>query len=106
MRAGIDRVDAILDAGRKRAQPIVMTSVAMVAGMLPVALSIGSDGSSRQPMGIAVIGGITLSTILTLIIVPAAFTIADDIEKWLGRRIGGAFNQSEVGTGPAPVPAE
>lgn len=106
MRAGIDRVDAILDAGRKRAQPIVMTSVAMVAGMLPVALSIGSDGSSRQPMGIAVIGGITLSTILTLIIVPAAFTIADDIEKWLGRRLGGAFNRSEVGTGPAPVPAE
>ena len=105
MRMGIDRVEAILDAGRKRAQPIVMTSVAMVAGMLPVALSIGSDGSFRQPMGIAVIGGITLSTVLTLIIVPAAFTIADDIEKWIGRRIGGAFNSAEDG-GAAPVAAE
>ncbi len=106
MRMGIDRVEAILDAGRKRAQPIVMTSVAMVAGMMPVALSLGSDGSFRQPMGIAVIGGITLSTMLTLIIVPAAFTIADDVEKWLGRRIGGAFNKSELGTPPAPLPAE
>ena len=104
--AGIDRVEAILDAGRKRAQPIVMTSVAMVAGMLPVALSIGSDGSFRQPMGIAVIGGITLSTILTLIIVPAAFTIADDLEKWFGRRLGGAFNKAETLPRPAPLPAE
>ncbi len=105
MRAGIDRVEAILDAGRKRAQPIVMTSVAMVAGMMPVAVSIGGDGSWRQPMGIAVIGGITLSTILTLIIVPAAFTLADDMEKWLGRRIGGAFNAAE-GSTAAPLPAE
>ncbi len=105
MRMGIDRVEAILDAGRKRAQPIVMTSVAMVAGMMPVALSIGSDGSFRQPMAIAVIGGITLSTLLTLIIVPAAFTLADDIEKWIGRRIGGAFNSAESPS-PAPQPAE
>ncbi len=105
MRAGVDRVEAILDAGRKRAQPIVMTSVAMIAGMLPVSLSIGGDGSWRQPMGIAVIGGITLSTILTLIIVPAGFTLADDIEKWLGRRIGKAFNAAE-GAGTAPQPAE
>ncbi len=103
MRQGVDRVEAILDAGRKRAQPIVMTSVAMIAGMLPVALSIGSDGAFRQPMGVAVIGGIALSTILTLIIVPAGFTLADDIEKWLGRRIGGAFNQSEAGTAPQPA---
>ncbi len=105
MRAGVDRVEAILDAGRKRAQPIVMTSVAMVAGMLPISLSIGGDGSWRQPMGIAVIGGITLSTILTLIIVPAAFTLADDIEKWLGRRVGRAFNAAESSS-PAPQPAE
>jgi len=108
MRVGIDRVEAILDAGRKRAQPIVMTSVAMVAGMMPVALSLGSDGSFRQPMAIAVIGGITLSTILTLIIVPAAFTIADDLEKWIGRRMGGVFNAAEPGVRPraAAQPAE
>ena len=106
MRQGVDRVEAILDAGRKRAQPIVMTSVAMIAGMLPVALSLEGDGSFRQPMGIAVIGGITLSTILTLIIVPAAFTLADDLEKWLGRRIGGAFNAAEETPTAAPLPAE
>jgi multidrug efflux pump subunit AcrB len=108
MRMGIDRVEAILDAGRKRAQPIVMTSVAMVAGMLPVAFSIGGDGSWRAPMAIAVIGGITLSTILTLIIVPASFTLADDMEKWIGRRIGGAFNKAEAAKRghSAPQPAE
>ena len=102
---GVDRVEAILDAGRKRAQPIVMTSVAMVAGMMPVALSIGGDGSWRAPMGIAVIGGITLSTILTLIIVPAGFTLADDLEKWVARRIGGAFNSAGA-PAAAPEPAE
>ncbi|MGI4875975.1 MAG: efflux RND transporter permease subunit [Janthinobacterium lividum] len=96
MRFGVDRTTAMLDAGHKRAQPIVMTSVAMVAGMLPVALAIGGDGSWRQPMGVAVIGGITLSTLLTLIIVPAGFTLADDLEKWLGRRVGRAFNTADV----------
>ena len=105
MRVGVDRVEAILDAGRKRAQPIVMTSVAMIAGMLPVAFSIGGDGSWRAPMGIAVIGGIALSTVLTLIIVPAGFTLADDMEKAIGRRIGGAFNPAEGGAA-APQPAE
>ena len=110
MRDGEDRVEAILDAGRKRAQPIVMTSVAMVAGMLPVALSLGGDGSWRAPMGIAVIGGITLSTILTLIIVPAAFTIADDIEKWLAPRFGKWFTNGGENRAapprPSPQPAE
>ncbi len=109
MRVGIDRVEAILDAGRKRAQPIVMTSVAMVAGMLPIALSLGGDGSWRAPMAVCVIGGITLSTILTLIIVPAAFTIADDIEKWLAPRFGRWFTNGADRSGkavPAPMPAE
>ena len=106
MRVGIDRVEAILDAGRKRAQPIVMTSVAMVAGMLPIALSLGGDGSWRAPMGIAVIGGLILSTILTLIIVPAAFTIADDIEKWLGPVIGRALTTGGAGVPTVAAPAE
>ena len=108
MRVGIDRVEAILDAGRKRAQPIVMTSVAMIAGMLPVALALGGDGSWRAPMGVAVIGGIALSTILTLIIVPAGFTIADDIEKWLAPRFGRILTNGGAGALPAPAatPAE
>ena len=111
MRVGIDRVEAILDAGRKRAQPIVMTSVAMVAGMMPVALSLGGDGSWRAPMAVTVIGGIVLSTVLTLIIVPAAFTLADDVEKWLAPRFGKWFTNGDApaavpGVRAAPTPAE
>lgn len=88
MRAGRDRLTAILEAGHKRARPIVMTTVAMVAGMLPVALGLGGDKEFRAPMAIAVIGGLITSTALTLVIVPAAFTIIDDIERWLAPRFG------------------
>ncbi|HYM28886.1 MAG TPA: efflux RND transporter permease subunit, partial [Steroidobacteraceae bacterium] len=88
MRAGKDRLTAILEAGHKRARPIVMTTVAMVAGMMPVAIGIGGDASFRQPMAIAVIGGLITSTALTLVIVPAAFTLIDDIERWLAPRFG------------------
>jgi multidrug efflux pump subunit AcrB len=73
MGKGVPKDEAIVDAGHKRAQPIVMTTVAMVAGMLPIALSFGGDGSWRAPMGITVIGGLILSTVLTLVIVPAGF---------------------------------
>ncbi|HEV2285618.1 MAG TPA: efflux RND transporter permease subunit [Steroidobacteraceae bacterium] len=88
MRAGKDRVTAILEAGHKRARPIVMTTVAMVAGMLPVALGLGGDTAFRQPMAIAVIGGLITSTALTLVVVPAAFTLIDDVERWLAPRMG------------------
>jgi multidrug efflux pump subunit AcrB len=88
MRAGRDRLTAILEAGHKRARPIVMTTVAMIAGMLPVAVGLGGDTSFRQPMAIAVIGGLITSTALTLVIVPAAFTLIDDIERWLAPRFG------------------
>jgi hydrophobe/amphiphile efflux-1 (HAE1) family protein len=84
MRAGKDRVTALLEAGHKRARPIVMTTVAMVAGMLPVAIGIHGDSSFRAPMAVAVMGGLITSTALTLVIVPAAFTLIDDIERWLG----------------------
>ncbi len=88
MRAGKDRLTAILEAGHKRARPIVMTTVAMVAGMLPVALGLGGDTAFRQPMAIAVIGGLITSTALTLVIVPAAFTLVDDVERWLAPKFG------------------
>jgi len=81
MAKGVPKYDAIADAGHKRAQPIVMTTVAMVAGMLPTALALSGDGSWRAPMGIVVIGGLILSTILTLVIVPAGFSLADGFEK-------------------------
>ena len=88
MAKGVSVGAAILDAGHKRAQPIVMTTVAMVAGMVPTALSLGGDGSWRAPMGIVVIGGLILSTLLTLLIVPAAFSLAVGVEQWLGPRLG------------------
>ncbi|HYK99765.1 MAG TPA: efflux RND transporter permease subunit [Steroidobacteraceae bacterium] len=88
MRAGKDRLTAIVEAGHKRARPIVMTTVAMVAGMLPVALGLGGDKAFRAPMAVAVIGGLITSTALTLVIVPAAFTLIDDVERWLAPRVG------------------
>src|SRR5882724_9625259 len=84
MRAGKPRLEAILQAGHKRARPIVMTTVAMVAGMMPIALGWGGDSDFRSPMAIAVIGGLITSTMLTLVIVPAVFTLFDDIERWVG----------------------
>ena len=84
MNKGVGKLDAIMDAGHKRAQPIIMTTVAMTAGMVPVALSLEGDGAWRQPMGIVVIGGLVLSTLLTLLIVPAGFSLADSFEKRVG----------------------
>lgn len=88
MEKGVDTLTAIIDAGHKRAQPIVMTTVAMVAGMVPTALALSGDSSSRAPMGITVIGGLILSTLLTLLIVPATFSLAVGVERWIGPRLG------------------
>ncbi len=101
---GVPVRDAVLDAGHKRAQPIVMTTVAMVAGMVPTALSLGGDGSWRSPMGVTVIGGLAMSTILTLLIVPAAFSLAVGVERWIGPRLGKRLLTykpgDELGAGP------
>ncbi len=106
MRAGKDRLTAILEAGHKRARPIVMTTVAMVAGMLPVALGLGGDKEFRAPMAIAVIGGLITSTALTLVIVPAAFTLIDDVERWLAPKFGRVLTSQPppAGTPPQPHP--
>jgi len=85
-KAGKSRMDALIGAGHKRAQPIVMTSVAMIAGMLPAALGLGEGAEFRAPMAVAVIGGIISSTFLTLVVVPAMYTLMDDFEKWLAPR--------------------
>ncbi|MFM5886248.1 MAG: efflux RND transporter permease subunit [Novosphingobium sp.] len=84
MARGVPKLQAIKDAGHKRAQPIVMTTVAMTAGMIPTALSLSGDGAWRAPMGTVVIGGLIVSTLLTLIIVPAGFSLADGVEKRIG----------------------
>jgi len=77
-KPGLNRWDALLDACRKRARPIVMTTVAMGAGMMPIALGIGTDPSFRAPMAIVVIGGLITSTFLSLLVIPVLFTYVDD----------------------------
>jgi multidrug efflux pump subunit AcrB len=82
----MNRLDALLDACHKRVRPIVMTTIAMGAGMMPIAFSWGaSDGSFRAPMGVAVMGGLMTSTILSLLVIPAVYTLVDDAEHLLGR---------------------
>ncbi len=82
-RGGISRTEALLDACHKRARPIVMTTIAMIAGMFPIAIGWGSDPSFRSPMSIAVMGGLLTSTVLSLLVIPAVFTYVDDLAVWL-----------------------
>src|SRR5207245_10418229 len=79
IREGKPRDEAIIDAGMKRARPIVMNTVAMAAGMMPSALAFGDGGEFRSPMALAVIGGLVFSTVLSLVLVPAMFMMMDDI---------------------------
>ncbi|WP_265571690.1 efflux RND transporter permease subunit [Sphingomicrobium nitratireducens] len=118
MNDGMDKDEAIYEAGHKRAQPIVMTTVAMVAGMIPIALSLHGDGSWRVPMGYTVIGGLIFSTALTLLLVPAYFSLAIDVEHWVARKFGRLVNNDkhplipehaphdDRDDGPRPLPAE
>ena len=85
---GMGRAEAILDAGRKRARPIVMTTIAMVAGMIPSALGVGDGGEFRAPMAIGVIGGLIVSTALSLVFVPSFYTVMDDLSGWTARVLG------------------
>jgi multidrug efflux pump subunit AcrB len=82
---GLSRRDAVLSACRNRARAIVMTTFAMTAGMLPLALGFGADSSFRQPMAIAAIGGLLSSTALSLLVVPVVFTYVGGFERWLSR---------------------
>ncbi len=97
MRArGMTRLEAVVEAGHKRARPIVMTSIAMSAGMLPSALGVGEGGSFRAPMAIAVIGGIIVSTVLSLVVVPSFYLIMDDLSWLLGLVFGHIFGEKEA----------
>jgi multidrug efflux pump subunit AcrB len=84
-QAGMNRFDALVDACHKRSRPIVVITIAMGAGMLPLALGLSGDPSFRSPMAIAVIGGLITSTLLSLLVVPAVFTYVDDLEHLLAR---------------------
>jgi len=85
IREGKTREEAIVDAGMKRARPIVMTTIAMAAGMMPSALAFGAGGEFRSPMALAVISGLVFSTILSLVFVPAMFMIMDDVGELIWR---------------------
>lgn len=102
--AGMNRFDALVDACHKRSRPIVMTTIAMGAGMMPLAMGWGADPSFRSPMAVAVIGGLITSTLLSLLVVPAVFTYIDDLANLLGRMFGRnkAGNESAK-TSPAPA---
>lgn len=109
MARGVKRHDAIVDAGRKRARPIVMTTIAMAAGMLPSALAVGAGGEFRSPMAIAVIGGLLLSTLLSLIFVPAVFIVMDDIGNAIWRlfsRYVGVPDEAETAPQSEAFPAK
>jgi multidrug efflux pump subunit AcrB len=95
-RKGMLRNEALIDACHKRARPIVMTTIAMVAGMIPIAIGWGSDPSFRSPMAIAVIGGLMTSTLLSLLVIPAVFTYIDDLDQWLRRTRKKLFGDKAV----------
>ncbi|TFW28522.1 efflux RND transporter permease subunit [Massilia horti] len=88
-KAGMRRFDALVDACHKRSRPIVMTTIAMGAGMLPLALGLAGDPSFRSPMAIAVIGGLITSTLLSLLVVPVVYSIVDDLQDWLRAKVRG-----------------
>lgn len=106
MKEGMDRTEAIIDAGRKRARPIVMTTLAMAAGMVPSALAFGDGGEFRAPMAIAVIGGLLVSTVLSLVFVPSFFTVMDDLGNLMRYLFGGFIGPTdEPGDEAADEPA-
>jgi hydrophobic/amphiphilic exporter-1 (mainly G- bacteria), HAE1 family len=99
VKHGKDRIDAIVDAGRMRARPIVMTTLAMGAGMLPSALGIGEGGEFRSPMAIAVIGGLIAATFLSLVFVPSYYIVMDDLARlfsWIFGRFIGASDEPKL----------
>jgi HAE1 family hydrophobic/amphiphilic exporter-1 len=87
-RAGVPQRQALLEACAERARPIVMTTFAMAAGMLPTALGLGEGSEFRQPMAIAVIGGLITSTALSLVLVPVVYEVVTKFEHWVGPRLG------------------
>jgi HAE1 family hydrophobic/amphiphilic exporter-1 len=105
MRVGVPLKEALFDAGMKRARPIIMTTLAMSAGMIPVAAGLGADGAMRQGMGVAVIGGLLFSTLLSLLFVPAAAVWVDRLERFVLRVILRQKPKPHGAAAPAPAPA-
>ena len=89
LEEGKSQHQAVINAGVSRLRPILMTSLATIAGTLPLALGVGAGAEVRSPMGLAVMGGFTTSTLLTLVVVPVLFSYIDNLQNWLGRLFGG-----------------
>jgi multidrug efflux pump subunit AcrB len=107
VREGKPRHEAIIDAGMKRARPIVMTTIAMAAGMMPSALAFGAGGEFRSPMALAVIGGLLFSTVLSLVFVPAMFMLMDDVGRFswhFGRKMLASSAETEHPAEPKTPP--
>jgi HAE1 family hydrophobic/amphiphilic exporter-1 len=92
---GVDRRTALVEAGRIRLRPIIMTTFALIAGMMPVALGIGEGADFRAPLGRAVIGGVITSTLLTLLVIPTIYEIFDDARSWVIARTSRWFGTRE-----------
>jgi HAE1 family hydrophobic/amphiphilic exporter-1 len=94
---GLSREEALVESGRTRLRPIMMTTIALLAGMLPIALAIGRGSEFRETIGIIIIGGITLSTMLTLFVIPASYVIFDGFSNFL-QRIAAIFDPAKAGS--------
>jgi HAE1 family hydrophobic/amphiphilic exporter-1 len=101
-RDGMTQREALLEACRERARPIVMTTMAMMAGMLPTALALEKGAEFRQPMAVAVIGGLMTSTVLSLVLVPVVYEFIDDFEQWLKPRLARLITPRDPLLRPAP----
>ena len=95
-REGMPQRNALIEACRERARPIVMTTVAMAAGMLPTALALEKGAEFRQPMAVAVIGGLITSTLLSLVLVPVVYEFVDDFENWLRPKLARLITPREA----------
>jgi HAE1 family hydrophobic/amphiphilic exporter-1 len=103
-RAGMTQREALIDACHERARPIVMTTLAMMAGMLPTALGLGQGSEFRQPMAVAVIGGLITSTLLSLVLVPVVYEVIDDFERWITPKLSRLTTPREApGATTSPV---
>jgi len=96
---GMDREEALMRAGRKRLRPILMTTFALIAGMMPVAIGVGEGGEFYRPMAVAIIGGTITSTLLTLLVIPCFY---DSIEIWRDRAVA-KFRRRALAWHPAPA---
>jgi len=101
-REGMSQHDALIEACRERARPIIMTTMAMAAGMLPTAFALEKGAEFRQPMAVAVIGGLITSTMLSLVLVPVVYEFVDDFEQWLRPKLGRLITPPNAPPIPAP----